>query len=389
MTSDNVLAPNLNLDTMPMLTRSENGNEAALVDSELSLAVGLSMPRQSPKLRDERKPETAGAVEPKQAFQVGTVESKQVHHMMKDQNNNDRPTLWPGLSLAASAGSQASYLQSPAAKAPIGPDAAKCASKQDLTQGGSSDVKISEVVVHKKLWKRCVAHVYISKFIRSLQVPISKDTPQKANHSNQLRTNDGDLIEARNSNTTRSGVTSAPGHSDTAKDLHDNRNSILQQSCCYHEPLTPDVYGPQKQGLDLLSLSSGGNGIKVNNKLDKSGGSRLEPLPKLQMPYFQPLAQLQGLMRFPVSQSQYAAPSYLTHQVSAAGQQVLPHYYGNSPWVGRNSSTASSNKHQPQSFWAVQVAAQGQGRSGVNCNIMRPQYSKWETGRQDSVVIQP
>ncbi|KAK4275116.1 hypothetical protein QN277_018251 [Acacia crassicarpa] len=381
MTSDN-FASNLNLDTMPMLSRNENGNEAALDDSELSLAVGLSMPRQSPNLRNEMKPEPAGA-----------VESIQVHHMMKGQSNSGVPTWWPGLALAASAESQASYLQSSAAKAPVWHDAARCAFKQDSIQGASSE--ISEVVVHKKLWKRCAAHVHISNFIRNLQESNNKDLLEQANHSNQLmRANEGsvhgDLMEVQNSNRTRSEITSAPGlgHSDTGKDLHDNRNSIRQQSCCYHEALTPDVYGTQKQGLELLSLSAGGNGLKVNNKLDQSRGSRLESLPKLQMPYFQPLAQLQGLMPFPVPQSQYASPSYLTHQISAAGPQVLPHYYGNSLWpVGRNGSTASNNKHQQQSFWGVlQVATEGQGRSGINCNTMGPQYPKWENGRQGSVV---
>ncbi|XP_054818738.1 uncharacterized protein LOC129318154 isoform X2 [Prosopis cineraria] len=380
MTSDNV-APNLNLASMPMLLRSENGNEAALDDSELTLAVGFSRPGQSPISRNGRKPETAGAIESKQAH----------HHMMKDQNNYDGPTLWPGLALAA--GNQASYLQSSAVKAPVWSD---CASKQDLTQGGSSDVKlimqISEVVIHKKLLKRCATHVYISNFIRSLQMPNSKEALQQANHSARLRAGEGsmhgDLMEAQNWNRARSRIISSPRsiHSDTANDSHDNKNSILHQTCNYHEALTPDVHGPPKQGLDLLSFSAGGNGLKVNSKLDKGEGSRLEPLPKLQVSYFQPLAQLQGLMRFPVPQSQYASPSYLTHQISAAGPQVLPHYYGNSLWVGGNGSTASNNKHQQQNFWAVQVAAQGQGRSGVNCNMMRPQYPKWEAGRQGSVV---
>lgn len=39
MTSDN-FTPKLNMDTMPMLIKNVNGNEAALDDSELSLAVG-------------------------------------------------------------------------------------------------------------------------------------------------------------------------------------------------------------------------------------------------------------------------------------------------------------------------------------------------------------
>lgn len=83
------------------------------------------------------------------------------------------------------------------------------------------------------------------------------------------------------------------------------------------------------QELDLFSLSAGGNRMKVNNGngFDKSGGSRLDSLPKLQMPYFQPLVQMQGLMAFPVPQNQYASSSYLTHKISAAGPQVLIFLY--------------------------------------------------------------
>lgn len=45
-----------------------------------------------------------------------------------------------------------------------------------------------------------------------------------------------------------------------------------------------------------------------------------------------------------------------------------------------------SNKQQ-QSFWALQLAAQG--RSAVNCNVMGTQYPNWQSGRHDSSVVSP
>jgi len=78
------------------------------------------------------------------------------------------------------------------------------------------------------------------------------------------------------------------------------------------------------QNFNFLSLSAGSNGLKVdNNNNNNKIGNRLEPLSKLQMPYFQSLAQQHGVvMPIPVAQSQYASTSFLD-QLSVAGPQVL------------------------------------------------------------------
>lgn len=67
-------------------------------------------------------------------------------------------------------------------------------------------------------------------------------------------------------------------------------------------------------------------------------------------------------------------------------QQHLPHYYG-TPLRGSHYSSTVSYKQQHQSFWAVQLAAQG-GSSSVNCSIVRAQYPNWQNGRHDSSVPQ-
>lgn len=76
------------------------------------------------------------------------------------------------------------------------------------------------------------------------------------------------------------------------------------------------------QSFNFLSLSAGGNGLKVSDGFNK-GGSRLEPLSKSQVPYFHQSQQQQhGLMPIPTPQSQYASTSYLD-SIPAVGPQVL------------------------------------------------------------------
>ncbi|TKY75247.1 hypothetical protein E2542_SST04014 [Spatholobus suberectus] len=257
-------APKINKQTVPMMVRSENGDKVALRDSELSLEMGLNVPTQPRISHIGRKSDME--------FQT----YKQEQHTIKYQKETEGPALWPGLCPTTSAGISASYLKSSAAKTPDWLNAASGASKQDLMESCCSGGKISEIVVHKKSWKRCAAHVHISHLIRNLEV---------------------------------------------SKRQHGHYHDISQA------PLTPGVYGPQKQSFNFLSLSTGGSELKVNESF-KKGESKLEPLPKSQVPYFRSLQQQHGLM--PI-QSPYA--STFLDRLPVAGPQVRlqqqhPHYYG-------------------------------------------------------------
>lgn len=321
---------------------------------------------------------------------AGSIDCKQEQHILKYQKETEGPALWPGLSPIASAGISASYLQSSAAKTPDWlTTAAIGASKQDLVESCSSGGKISETVIHKKTRKRCAVHVHISHLIRNLEASkgqVGKDHEQ----CHQTRVHQGSkcgvLMEAHNSNWMRSGNNSTTGtvHSAT-------KNGIIQHSH-YHDisqaPPQPGVlYGPQhNQSFNFLSLSTGGSELKVNGSFNK-GESKLEPLSKSQVPYFQSLQQQHGLM--PI-QSPYA--STFPDQLPVAGPQVRlqqqpPHYYG-TPLRGTHYSSTVSYKQQQlqhQSFWAVQVAAQG--GAAVNCSIVRAQYPNWQSGRHDSSSV--
>ncbi|KAH1244253.1 hypothetical protein GmHk_06G014925 [Glycine max] len=386
-------APKTNPQAVPMMVKTENGGNVALHDSQLlSLEMGLNVPTQ-PQISHIGRQSDVG-------FQtvVGTVGYKQ-EHLIKYQNETVGSALWPGLSPIASAGiTRASYLQfSSAAKAQDWMKTAMGVSKQDLMETCSSGGKISEIITHKKSWKRCAAHVHISHLIRSLEVSkrqAGKEHelfPQTIVHQGSKC---GVLTKAHNLNWMRSGNSHATQtvYSATTSNSRETKNGILQHDLYHEAPPTPGVYDPQKQCFNFLSLSTGVSDQLKANEIFNKGESKLEPYSKQQLPYFQSL-QLQqqrqhGLM--PVQSSPYA--STFLDQLPVAGPQVrlqqqhLPHYYG-TPLRGSHYSSTVSYKQQHQSFWAVQLAAQG-GSSSVNCSIVRAQYPNWQNGRHDSSVPQ-
>ncbi|RDX93621.1 hypothetical protein CR513_24085, partial [Mucuna pruriens] len=403
--------PKINMQVVPVMVRSENGGKVASRDSELSLEMGLNVPTQPHISHFGRKSDVE--------FQTaGGIDCKQEQHIIKYQKETgmleDEMYLLPakvqhcgqaclrlhqlGLVLLICRSQIHSPLfilfWSSAAKAPDWLNTAIGASKQDLMESCSSSGKISEIVSHKKSWKRCAAHVHISHLIRSLEVSkrqVGKEH-ELYDECHQMRAHQGSkcgvLMEAQDLNWLRSGNSSATGtvHSATTSNSRETKNGILQHGLYHHisqAPPTPGVYGPQKQSFNFLSLSTGGSELKVNESFNR-GESKLEPLSKSQVPYFQSLQQQHGLM--PI-QSPYAS-TFLDQLPGVGGPQVRvqqqqPHYYG-TPLRGTHYSSTVSYKQQHQSFWAVQLAAQG--GSAVNCSIVRAQYPNWQSGRHDSSV---
>ncbi|CAL0305868.1 unnamed protein product [Lupinus luteus] len=365
-----------------------NGSKVAMHDSELCLAMGLNVPRQS--LNSQ-----IGKQSDMELEAVG-IDSKQERHVMKDRKENEGPALWPGLSSSASSGTNAPDLQSSAAKAPDWLNAAICASKQDGMESPSSGT-IPKVVTHTKSWKSCAAHVHISHLIQSLEVSKGQvKNEADVDKLNQTSVHEGSkcgvLKEVDNLNGMRSGITSAAGtvHSSTMRSSNEFKNSTLQKQCYFNDisqaPPTPRVYGPHNESFDFLSLSSGGNGLKVNDNFNK-GGSRLEPLSKYQVPYFQTMQQQHGLMPMPSPQSQYASTSYHDEHPVGGPQVRLqqPHYYGSSPLSGTHYSSTVANKQQHQSFWTAQPAIP-QGRP-ADFRLRDSQYHNWQSGWHGSSAV--
>ncbi|KAK7409914.1 hypothetical protein VNO78_00314 [Psophocarpus tetragonolobus] len=375
-------APKINLQALPMTVKSENCGNVAVHDSELCLEMGLNVPTQAHISHIRRQSNVE--------FQTaGSIHCKQEQHIIKYQKETERPALWPGLSPIASAGNpgiNASCLLSSSAKALDWLNTAIGISKQDLMESCSSDGKISEIITHKKSWKRCAAHVHISHLIRNLEVS-KRQVGKQYELCHQTGVHQGSKcgiqMEAQNMNWMRSGNSYATGtvNSATTSNSRDTKNGILQHDL-YRDisqaPPTPELYGTQKQSFNFLSLSTGGSELKVNESFISKGESKLEPYSKSQLPYLQSLQQ-HGLM--PI-QSPYA--STFLDQLPVAGPQVRlqqqPHYYG-TPLRGTHYSSTVSYKQQQQSFWAVQLAAQG--GSSVNCSIVRAQYPNWQRGIRD------
>ncbi|KAE9603533.1 hypothetical protein Lal_00002134 [Lupinus albus] len=365
-----------------------NDSKVALHDSELCLAMGLNVPRQSLSSQIGKQPDME--------LEMVGIDSKQERHVTKDRKENEGPALWSGLSSQASSGTNAPYLQPSAAKAPDWLNAAICASKQDVIESPSSGT-IPKVVTHTKSWKSCAAHVHISHLIQSLEVSkgqVKNEADVYKLHQSRVQqgSNCGVLKEVDNLNGMRNEITSAAGtvNSSTMRSSNEAKNSTLQKQCYYNDisqaPPTPRVYGPHNESFNFLSLSSGGNGLKVNNNFNK-GGSRSESLSKYQVPYFQTMQQQHGLMPMPRPQSQYASTSYHDEHPVAGPQVRLqqPHYYGSSPLSGTHYSSTLSNKQQHQSFWTVQPATP-QGRS-ADFRLRDFQYHNWQSGWHGSSAV--
>lgn len=205
----------------------------------------------------------------------------------------------------------------------------------------------------KRSRKRCATHVYISQTIRSLESPkqrVIKESNLHGCHETRAseRSKYGVLSEVQNLNRMINGVVTC----DTARNPYESKNGILLQQCHYGEisqaASTYGVYGPQKQvrsrfilvkmlpfipfhalitilimqSFNLLSLSTGSYGLKVDDNNYNKVRSRLEPLSNMHVPYFQSLAQQQRVMPIPTYQSRYASTVYLNH-MTVGGPQVL------------------------------------------------------------------
>ncbi|KAI5392785.1 uncharacterized protein LOC127093466 isoform X3 [Lathyrus oleraceus] len=341
--------PSINLQSMPEMVKRECCEKIALHDSELCLAIGLNITRQSPISQHKKKPDV-------ELDLIRNVNNKQKQHLIKEPIKNESLALWPGLS------------------------------------------SVSSAVSHKRSRKRCATHVYISHTIRCLEVSKQGAIKESKLHEcNEMRVPDGSKREAsleiHNVNGMRNGAICT-----TARNTNESKNgsSTLLQQCHYGEisqaTPTPGVYDPQKQSFNFLSLSAGSYGLKVDNNNYNKVVSRLEPLSNLQLPYFQSPARQQRVVPNPTHQSRYASSTVYLDQLSVVGPQLRlqqPHYYGSQSCGTQYSSTASNSKQEHQNFWGMQQQV-AQRRSSVNCNIvMRTQNPNWQSGRNDSSAMVP
>ncbi|KAK3231791.1 hypothetical protein Dsin_003672 [Dipteronia sinensis] len=386
---------------------------------ELNLDSGMKQSSQKDTSLLDRKPELVlGAT---------TFGGQSVQQDMIMEPRNKGPGLWPGLSpmVLHDARSLSPSLQSSAAKAPAWLDMAKCAYKPSSFENGISFGKVSKGTSDRRSLKRCAAHVYISRLIRDLKMPESKEKlplqpdPLRTAHVGQkqgivMAINDFDSVKKG-----LNGVISCNnmGSSTSGRSLSEVRNGFLQHNRLHEDhqqnAASPQVNNLQKQGFDFLSLSAGGAvAAEATKSCNRTGNHGIAPSLQFQVPYLHSLAQHQRFMTHSMPQTCYpssAYPDQLSTSTSASSQQVqlqLPPYLS-SPFLGppHTSPTFSTKQHQHQhqhhqqqqqqqqqqqhqhhhqQLWAAHLAAQY--RPAGTSTAMN-QFPSWVNGRHDPTPL--
>ncbi|KAB1203664.1 hypothetical protein CJ030_MR8G002770 [Morella rubra] len=348
--------PPLHLHNVPFLAKGDGNSVRPLRDSEISSeAGGLKLHTEPEAPLTVRKPEIA--LEPAIAIACELEQQS----MIKEPKNG--PALWPGSSSVASNGVgsdgralQLPCLRSSAAKIPSWLDTAINASRPKSFENDSSSGKVSKVAFENSLWKRCDAHVRISRFIQILQTPENQERFQP--QPNLLGPKEGSKL----------GVLMA------SNDFHELQG--LDQDRPQAALAASQMHIRQKQSFDFLSLSGGGGGVEAKNHINRAANGFIPPS-QLQSPYLQSLVQQQMLMPYSVPQARFTSCAY-TDQISVAP-------YLSNPFEGPHASSTALTKQQQQ-LWAAQLAAQFRPAGPSTCMTQVP---SWQQGRQDPSMLIP
>ncbi|CBI19860.3 unnamed protein product, partial [Vitis vinifera] len=312
--------PQVNIRTIPSLSKGEVADEKLVLRSvkfdvpyEQSLDTGLMKLKQQEAPIPETKPE---------------IEQQ---HTIKDSRKNDL-VLWPGLSSTGSIGTAIHGLPlHSSAKTQAWLDNATGTTGPSSFGNGVSTEKVSRVMVHKKQpWKRCAAHVRISRLIQDLQNSERKE--RLSMQPNQLRTDEGSKqvgsLAGNNPSGLRNGLNGVVSANSIGGSAVENNSTearkdiLLQQGLHQDQQQAPasGTYTSQKQSYDFLSLSAGGGGVEANNSSNRAVNDP-EPSSQLHVPYLHPLPQHHTLIPFSLHQTRYSASPY-PDQLSAAAAAV-------------------------------------------------------------------
>ncbi|KAI8549502.1 hypothetical protein RHMOL_Rhmol06G0029700 [Rhododendron molle] len=234
-------------------------------------------------------------------------------------------------------------------------------------------------VARKKSWKRCSAHVYISRLIKVFQIAEKTDRSPAQLTSNE-ESKQGVGLTTENLHGVRNGLNGfVSGHRVVASAAENNTNEVRNESLLHKRLLldqqqastTSPFYASQKQNFDFLALSNGGSGVEASNSLSKLGNG-LDPSTQIQIPY--------PFMPFSVSENCFSSALSTYHLQVAAAKQVhiqSPPYMGSqllgSPHL---SNTASPKQQQQRWIWTPQLAAAQQ-------NLVGSCIPNWQHGRHE------
>ncbi|KAF5962033.1 hypothetical protein HYC85_003242 [Camellia sinensis] len=381
-----------NIQSTSMLSKCEpiDGNPACNsvgcnVQSELGIGTGSKQPKHKEAATYAGKPENAAGP----AASVGC--QHELQHTLYGSKNSG-VALWPGLSSAGSHGAstQGPSLRSSPAKTPVWLGMAPSVTLPGSLRNGVLTEKDSRAPVGRnKPWKRCSAHVYVSRLIKVLQITEKKDMlPVLAT---QLTSNEGSkrgvIFTDNHLNTVRSALNrSVSEHNIVGYSAEKNpievRNAILLHKRLIQEhqqaSSTSTLYTTQKKSFDFLSLSARGGGMEATNSANKVG-NELEPLTQFQIPYLPSLAQNHTVLPYSLPQIRYSSTPFTNNLSVASAKQVQIQplqYMSHGP---PRLSTAALPIQQRQRIWTAQYKPVGVAGS-YNPN--------WENRRQDPSTIQ-
>ncbi|XP_060199827.1 uncharacterized protein LOC132628115 isoform X2 [Lycium barbarum] len=230
----------------------------------------------------------------------------------KEKRNNGS-LLWPGLSAVGSSCSDilGSSQQFPIAKLPAWFGSTGSDPQAQNTEARLPTMKDSQVLIElRKSFKRCAAHVYISRLTKVLQTAVRADTI--SSHPSQSSSPDG-LKQGTHiiQHSLTGKVNDMHGIVSTAeKNPTEVRNAILLHKRLLQDQqqasTTSGFNSLVKQNADFLSLSAGSYVMKGNN------GANKHPA-----------------MHFLPPQNGYSSASFRCHPATATAQQILlPPYLG-------------------------------------------------------------
>ncbi|XP_027091571.2 uncharacterized protein [Coffea arabica] len=276
----------------------------------------------------------------------------EVQHTIKETRNNGS-SLRPDLPSITSCDTQelGIPLQPHIANHPAWFESTSCSAQSPKLSSSVLAKKDAQVSIHSKNpWKRCIAHVYISRFIKVLQITERKN--RSIMLSSELRTNEAPKQVARipvaNLNEGKNGMTGVVSSDSFRRAATEKYATEVRNAVHLHKRLIQDqqqapyeVYNAQKQSLDCLSLLPGSGQLEISNGINRAGNGREI---STQLPFPGLLSQNQPSIPFPVPQNCYSSPSFSSHPSVAMGQkfQVPPNVGSTSYGATLMDATLSS-----------------------------------------------
>lgn len=329
----------------------------------------------------------------KSLIRTEAVEVENQHSTLVDRRHN-------GVSVTSrvlhDSGIYGLHLQSSATIYPSWLNTTTSSSNLGTGEDTLSTDKLSCSMSGRNSWKRCAAHVYISRLIKVLQISEEKETQPL--DTSQLRPSQslGDtLITSDYSNNARGKMDGILTHTNMfnsadCKNSHESAN-IMPVNERHHQdqqegPSFSRCCGSRNQSFDFLSLSS-----LVTPAADNGvNGSRnnLEPGAKGYVVYQHSVAQHGGTIPFSLQQNHLPSNPF-RDQGSAVSvgppptPLQIPQYFSN-PFAPAHMVSMMTSAQQPQpkqqqqQIWTAQLAAQFRPGPQLASHI-----TKWQNGRKD------